>query len=161
MILYADTSALVKLYVQESGSSSVKAYFAGASGVVTSAVTLVEVHSALERKLRERSLTPRERNAARQDFEKDWLRFAAVELRSDLLEEAAALVQRYPLRTLDAIHLASALDMRRSAVSVLVVGSSGTEIVTPDAIEEFLCADDQLAAAARSEGFTVPLIPTE
>jgi uncharacterized protein with PIN domain len=56
MILYLDTSALVKLYVEEPGSRAVRALLERAQVVSTSRVAYVEMWAGLARKLRQGEL---------------------------------------------------------------------------------------------------------
>jgi predicted nucleic acid-binding protein len=105
--LYADSSALVKIYVVEPGSEQVERLVTGASTVVTSAVAFVEVRAALMRARRERRLTPSSARQAKQWFEEDWHNFVTVVPDSGLLTAAADLAERHGLRALDSIHLAT------------------------------------------------------
>lgn len=107
MTLYADSSALFKLYVVEPGSEEVQRLVSTASTVLTSVVTLVEVRAALARLRRERRLTPSGARRARQRFEEDWHSFMTVAVDQRLLSLAAELAEAHGLRALDGIHLAS------------------------------------------------------
>ena len=66
MILYLDTSSLVKLYVEEPGSPAVHADVEGSELVTTSIVAYTEARAALARRRREGSLTAG-------DHRKDWM----------------------------------------------------------------------------------------
>jgi uncharacterized protein len=57
LILYLDTSSLVKLYVEESGTPETERLVDGASLVCTSVVAYAEARSALTRLHRERKLS--------------------------------------------------------------------------------------------------------
>ena len=125
--LYLDASALVKLVVRETETAALTEYIAAAEDVFTSALAAVEVPRA----------------AARADTGGDALATAAevlarcrrVEL-DDAIEAAAVSVQPVALKTVDAIHLASALRVRELLGAVVVY-------------------DQQLACAARDAGLTV------
>lgn len=107
MTLYADSSALFKLYVVEPGSDEVRRLVSGASTVLTSAVAFVEIRAALARLRRERRLTPSSARQAKQRFEEDWHSFVTLDLDARLLATAAELAEAHDLRALDSIHLAS------------------------------------------------------
>lgn len=107
MTLYADSSALFKLYVVEPGSEEVRRLVSGASTVLTSAVAFVEIRAALARLRRERRLTPSSARQAKQRFEEDWHSFVTLDLDARLLATAAELAEAHGLRALDSIHLAS------------------------------------------------------
>ena len=57
MILYLDTSALVKLYIEESGSQEVKKALEEARIVSTSRVAYVEARAGIAMKYREGELS--------------------------------------------------------------------------------------------------------
>lgn len=139
MIFYLDTSALVKLYVEELGSAAVKEKVNAAQIVSTSRVAYVEARAGFARKFRERELTREEYSQVVEDFERDWKNYFVVEVSEDVVELGGELVERYPLRGFDAIHLASALLLKsrvRSTVS-------------------FSCFDEKLKKAAQAEGLAV------
>jgi uncharacterized protein len=82
LILYLDTSSLIKLYVEESGSSEVEKLVAGASLVCTSVVAYPEARSALARLCREGALTAEEHALTKADLQEDWPRYLALEVTS-------------------------------------------------------------------------------
>jgi predicted nucleic acid-binding protein len=138
LILYLDTSALLKLYVEEDGSTLVRDGVGRASHLATSAIAYVEVHSALGRRRRGGDLSPADFRRSTREFEEGWERYVRVDVADPLVREAARLAVEHLLRAYDAIHLASALAVR--------VGG-GTM---------FASWDDDLDSAAAGEGF--PLI---
>lgn len=156
MNLYVDTSALVKLYVREQGSEHVRAFVDQVAELSTSFIALVEIRSALMRKQRSGELSPEGHKQVREDLERDWSHFATVVPGPTLLREAARLAEAHGLRALDAIHLASALDVRGAVLTVII--SSGLDVAQEQHV--FLCANQRLAAAAADEGFNVPMILT-
>ncbi len=110
MMLYLDTSALVKRYVDEEGSLEVRAAMGEARGWATCRVGYVETARALMRSAKD---------VAVERFQADWSAFNVVELDMEVAEDAAELAVAARLRSLDAIHLASALaiDDRRLTVA--------------------------------------------
>ena len=139
MKLYADTSALVKLYVQENESQQVIQFFDNFDLLGTSVVTYAEIASALAKALRLGLVQSGEINLAWQEFISHWPAFARLPLSPAVIERAATLVWRYPLRAYDSIHLACAL--------------SWSEISSGQVI--FACYDKNLLTAARQEGLHV------
>lgn len=109
MILYLDTSALVKLYVQEAGSKETRKLAAKADALATSIVAYAETRSAFARLLREGISTPKRHEARSQQFNADWESWLRVELGRSIARTAGELAEVYALRGFDAIHLASAL----------------------------------------------------
>jgi predicted nucleic acid-binding protein len=132
--LYLDTSCLVKLYVTEPGTDSVRAQVDRATIVATSTIAYPEARAALARRHRERALGRAAFGAAKQKLEDDWPRYFAVQVTESLCRDAGNLAERYGLRGYDSVHLASFLEVARRAG-------------VPAA--EFSSADDRLNAAAR------------
>lgn len=111
MILYLDTSSLVKLYVEEESSEEVRRLVREASLVATSVVAYPEARSAFARLRRERAVTAREAEALRTDFERDWPRYLALEVTEPIWRRAGDLAERHALRGFDSLHLASFLSL--------------------------------------------------
>ncbi|MFO8034328.1 MAG: type II toxin-antitoxin system VapC family toxin [Candidatus Bipolaricaulota bacterium] len=123
MILYLDTSALLKLYAEERGTSDIRAAVTRASVVTTSRLTYVEARGAFARKVRQGELSPAEHQYLASSLEEDWGRFLVVELSDNLCQEAVVLVERHPLRAGDALQLASACTVKHRVKEELVFSS--------------------------------------
>ena len=135
MNLYLDTSALVKLYVAETGSVDVQSWVAAASIVATSRVAYPEARAALARRRREGALTAAGLRTAVSGLDADWGSYVVVELAAPLANAAGVLAERRALRGFDAIHLASAREL---------------QVLLRDAVT-FAGFDARLTAAARAE----------
>ena len=135
MILYLDTSALVKLLRVEPGTEAIWGAAEEAKALASSTLARVEVHSAFARLLREGPSSEAVRTSLA-EFEELWRGMAQIQM-DRAVDAACGLCLKHPLRTLDAIHLASALLLREEG---------GLEIV-------FACADGRLRDAAAAEGF--------
>ena len=124
---YVDSSALVKLVLPERGTVELYAYLPDLEAMFTSEIAEIEVERAVRAGTDDRD---------RLESARQWLeRTTLVELDAEL--RAAAAESAPPqLRTLDAVHLATA---RRVA----------------DLVEDFVTYDRQLAAAARDAGLRV------
>lgn len=109
MRLYLDTSALVKLYVDEEGSPLVRSAVDQAGLIATSAIAYVEARAAFVRRRHEGGLSGRDYRRVIRDFDADWTRYLVVEITELLIREAARLVEAHRLRAYDAVHLASAV----------------------------------------------------
>ncbi|MGH6634966.1 MAG: type II toxin-antitoxin system VapC family toxin [Gammaproteobacteria bacterium] len=72
MILYLDTSAILKLYFEEKGSVVVRQAVAVARIVTCHRIAYAEARSAFAVKFRERKLNVRQAAACREDFQRDW-----------------------------------------------------------------------------------------
>ena len=139
MMLYLDTSALVKLYVDEPMSGELTAAVDEAEGVATSLLAYVESRAAFARIRREDRVSAQTYRHIVDAFVEDWTRYIAVEVTDRIVKDAGDLAAHRGLRGYDALHLASALSLREW------VSSSVT----------FLAFDRQLLAAAKRETLRV------
>lgn len=105
---YFDTSVLVKQYVEETGSASARRLFLRFQ-VVSSALTPVEMMSALARRRASRELPPPHVERALTQIRVERGHWRLIQIDTLVLGRAEALVRDHTLRTLDAIHIASAL----------------------------------------------------
>ena len=138
-LLYVDTSALFKRYVQEDESEAVLARIAEAPAVGTALITHVEVAAALAQAVRQERMGRSEAREAEREFLRDWDDFTRIGVTETLAARAGRFAWRYDLRGYDAVQLAAAVawqDMAEDAEDEIV----------------FACFDNELARAARAEG---------
>ena len=107
MWAYFDTSALVKRYLDESGRREVLQLLRRHE-CVASAVLPVELRSALRRRVAEGTLEAARVPQILKRVSADRAYWTLVEVGAEVLRAAEKLVAVHPLRTLDAIHVASA-----------------------------------------------------
>ena len=107
MWTYFDTSALVKRYVNERGRREVLQLLRQHE-CVTSAVLPVELRSGLRRRVAEGSIDATQLPPILKHVAADRPYWTLVEVGTDVLAAAETLVAAHPIRTLDAIHVASA-----------------------------------------------------
>lgn len=139
MTLYLDTSALVKLYAREEGSTEVKRAVTEAGSLATSLVAYVEARSAFARKRRFGDIDDTALRHYKREFEQDWTRFNRLPVDATTIRRAGDLAERYRLRAYDAVHLATA-ELFQEAVRAAV---------------NFVSFDDTLNGAAARHGFTL------
>ena len=111
--LYLDASALVKLLVSEHDSDALNDALAGALDVVISDLALTELASALGRRTRERTVTPTQARTLQREAEGLAARCRRAEMTPAVHRRAERLLlasRTTPLRSLDALHLALAID---------------------------------------------------
>jgi uncharacterized protein len=107
MWAYFDTSALVKRYIDEIGRREVL-HLLRRHECVASAVLPVELRSALRRRVTEGSLGSARVSEILKRVAADRAYWTLVAVGTEVLGAAEKLVAAHPLRTLDAIHVASA-----------------------------------------------------
>lgn len=139
MILYADTSALVKKYIKEPGSDQVVAFFDQYPTIGTAALTQVEMAAAMSKAVRQGWVDESEATGAWQDFLSHWRAYTRLPVSAGIVERAASLVWRHGLRAYDSIHLSSALTWQ--------------DVLGDDVV--FACYDKHLQQAAKQEGLHI------
>jgi len=108
-IIYLDTSALLKRYIQEDGSKEVTKLLEDADEIATGVITKVETASAIARLVRFRGITVEEGRKVWDEFCEDWEILTRLNVTPQGIERAANLAWQHALRGYDALHLASAL----------------------------------------------------
>ncbi len=108
MILYLDTSAFIKLYVNEPGAETVRAAAAGAERIHTHWIAYPEMRAVLARLHRMGRQTSDAYREHKREFEADWKALNAVLPTEHSLRRAGELTERFSLRGYDSVHLAAA-----------------------------------------------------
>ena len=110
MIIYFDTSALVKRYLREEDSDKVITLFNEADHIFGSIViTQVEMAATFQRAVRMGTSSPKLISEVWQDFLDHWQSFTRLRLFAGTIERASAIAWDYGLRGYDSLHLAAAL----------------------------------------------------
>ena len=107
-ILYLDTSAWLKLYIEEDGSELVKKNVTESEQICTHLIAYTELRSALERPEREKRIEPPQKIKIIEAMEKDWQMLNIVQPMETLIRRAGLLCDQFGLRGFDSIHLAAA-----------------------------------------------------
>jgi predicted nucleic acid-binding protein len=139
MMIYADTSALLKRYLHEAFSDEFDDLFVSKGPISISRLGLVEARCSLARRRRQGLINSRIEKKAVNELHND-IRDGALELNAVADEQVASAfhliesLPAIPLRSLDAVHLAIARDIQA---------------------QSFATADKTQAKAAHALGFTV------
>jgi len=107
-ILYLDTSAWLKLYIEEDGSELVKKTVTESEQICTHLIAYTELRSALARAEREKRIEPSQKIKIIEAMEKDWQMLNIVQPMETLIRRAGLLCDHFGLRGFDSIHLAAA-----------------------------------------------------
>ena len=110
MKAFLDSSAFAKRFVNEDGSEVVEAICAQAGALGLSAICVPEVVSALNRRLRERILTGPQYREAKQRLLDDVRDADIIQLTPAVLGAAIRILEASPVRAMDALHIACALE---------------------------------------------------
>jgi uncharacterized protein len=143
---FVDSSALVKRYVQETGTRWVRSLTRRSTlnHIYLARVTAVEVTAAVARRRKGRTLTSPKASSILYRFRRHFAgRYTVVEITPALLDDAMTLANTHALRAYDAVQLAVAIEVNR------IYQTAGPDPVT------LVSADRDLNNAAVAEGLTV------
>lgn len=122
--LYLDTSAVLRAVLEGGTSPEVEELITAAPALITSRLSLVESSRALHRLRQLGQLSEAKLADAQREINAVWTRCELWELTSSVCERARQVAPRTPLRTLDALHLATFVLARERI--------EGLELVTVD-----------------------------
>lgn len=142
MILYCDTSALIKLYIREQDSSVVHDLLQKTETVATSRISWAEAQAALARRAREDAKAEDQIEAAKQALREDWADFLVADVTQSVVEIAGEFADTFALRGYDSVQLATARFVQQE-----------TELPV-----QFACFDKRLNRAALLLGMEVPFL---
>ena len=128
MIVYADTSALVKLFVREESAETTREMFKRAHMMGTGLLTRAELGAALSRGVRRGLLLPEEGLEARRRLEAVWSSWVHIAMDASLVFQAEMLSWEYGLRGYDAVHLAAAWRWREEIGHPIVLATFDKEL---------------------------------
>ena len=139
MILYLDTSALVKRYIREPESPQVKEWIAVADVAGSSLIARVEMAAVIGRLRRMKELSEAAAVQTLTAFRDHWPSYTRLRLTEATVRRADELAYQNALRGYDAVHLASALLWQEQLGELVSLATY----------------DRQLGAAARTLGMVV------
>ena len=137
MKTFFDSSAFAKRYVDEPGSDVVDAICMEATELALSVICVPEVFSAMNRRVRERNLTQQQYDEAKKRLSAEVEDAFIVNLTSPVISACIAILEGNPVRAMDALHIACALQWEA---------------------ELFVSADEQQIAAAKKAGLRTKLV---
>jgi len=138
MILFCDTSALLKLYIVEPDSEAVRERVGQAEAVIVCRIAWAEAHAALSRRAREVPEDAAVIDEAKLALMQDWPHFVVMDVNQTLVELAGDYADAFALRGYDSVQLAAAFEAGRIAQCPVC----------------FACFDTRLNKAARMLGMT-------
>lgn len=105
-----DASAFAKRYVEEDGSQQVDELCQEATELSLSVICVPEIISALNRRRREKNLSRREYKTIKEHLSDDIRDVEVINLTPEVLAAATTLLEAHPLRSMDALPIACALE---------------------------------------------------
>jgi uncharacterized protein len=136
MIYYLDSSALVKRYAAEAGSTQMSSLIEGGAKIAISWLAVPETLAALARRAKTGSLGVAELASIRSQFAQDLQDVMIVEVGGAAVEGIESLIARHALRGADSIHLSTALWLQRTTNSPVVFVASDNELLNASRAEK-------------------------
>ena len=137
MRTFFDSSAYAKRFIEESGSDRIDKICEDSIIIAFSSLCLPEIISALSRRLREKQIRKDDYVKAKTRLIADIRDAVIINVLPEIIAESIILLENNKLRTIDAIHIASAI------------------LWKPDI---FVSSDKQQITAAKKTGLKVKLI---
>lgn len=123
MILFCDTSALMKLLVDEAHSGQIRQVGAHADAIGVCRITWAETMAGLARRQREDPISGEDLEQARQHLILSWQAFIVVEVSQPLVESAGRFADLFALRGFDSVQLAAAHELHLKAELPVIFAS--------------------------------------
>jgi len=121
--VYAETSAVLRWLFAEDGGETIRALLSAAEKVTSSRLTLIETRRVIRRAERDGRITAAQGADVLAIFAQAVSTWAILEISDEVARRAEDGFPNEPVRTLDAIHLASALFLRQSFPALAVVSA--------------------------------------
>lgn len=109
MISFFDSSALAKRFIEEPGSEEIEKICFDSDSIAVSSICFPEIISALNRRLRESSISKKDYLLIKERLIEEFEHIEIINVVPEVIAKSILLLERSRLRTLDAIHIASAL----------------------------------------------------
>ena len=113
MILFCDTSALLKLFIDEQGSESMIEANSSSEGVAVCRITWAESMAAFAQRTRFKGASQSGLAQARSMFERAWPDFVIADVTQPLVEKAGMYAEAFALRGYDSVQLAAAHNLHK------------------------------------------------
>ena len=109
MISFFDSSAFAKRFIEESGSDEIEKICFNSESIAVSSICFPEIISALNRRLRESSISKKDYLLIKERLIEEFEHIEIINVVPEVIAKSITLLEKNSLRTLDAIHVASAL----------------------------------------------------
>jgi predicted nucleic acid-binding protein len=109
MRVFLDSSVFAKRYIEEKGSQAVEDLCQPAKALALSVICIPEIISALNRRVREKTIARNDYQAIKQALLEDIRDIVIIDLTPEVISTSIKLLETSPLRAMDALHIACAL----------------------------------------------------
>jgi hypothetical protein len=142
-VIYFDSSALVKRYVEETGSDRVTSILANAGIIATSKLTYPEILSAFARRHKVGEIPTKWYTRVIERFETEWEYFLIIEFQNELLPFIRKTIKEHQLKAADSVHLSSALWLRNAVKEDVIFVASDVNLLNAAQSERLQIIDPQ------------------
>ena len=106
---FFDSSAFAKRFIEEEDSDEVDKICKKSTSIALSSLCVPEIISTLNRRLREKYITKKEYTKIKERLIEEIVDATIVNILPEVISESITLLEKNKLRTIDSIHIASAL----------------------------------------------------
>lgn len=118
MNVYFETSALVKLFLQEEGAEEARDLWDDADLITVGLIAYPEARSAFAAACRVGRISVAELKWAKQTLNRSWTQTQIVDFDEPIARAAGDVAELYGLRGYDAVHLATAISLQDESLLV-------------------------------------------
>ena len=142
-MIYFDSSALVKRYIEEAGSKEVNKLLRVSTKAVTSRLAYPEMLSAIMRRHRAGDIATSDCERIKREFRIEWGGFTIIEIHSELFNIIDKIIEKHTLRGADCIHLSTALWLHQVTKQDVLFAASDAELLKAAQAEKLKTCNPQ------------------
>ncbi len=128
-MIYLDSSALVKRYIEEEGSDKVNALLEDTSVAAASRLAYPEILAAITRRHRAAEIETGTFERIKKAFKVDWTSLTVIEMHKEVFQFIDEVIAKHALKGADSIHLSTALWLRKVTKEDVVFVASDLELL--------------------------------
>jgi uncharacterized protein len=128
-MIYFDSSALIKRYIEEEGSDKVNALLEERSIAAASRLAYPEILAAITRRHKAGEIEIGDLERIKKAFKDDWMSLAVVEVHNEVFQFIDGVIAKHALKGADSIHLSTALWLKKATKGDVVFVSSDLELL--------------------------------
>jgi predicted nucleic acid-binding protein len=128
-VIYFDSSALVKRYIEEEGSDKVNALLKEGSFAVVSSLAYSEILAAITRRHKAGDIETCGLERIKKAFKADWVFLTVVEMHKEIFQSIDEVITRHALKGASSIHLSTALWLKKTTKEDVVFVASDLELL--------------------------------
>jgi predicted nucleic acid-binding protein len=143
-MIYFDSSALLKRYIEEKGSDKVNALLRERWIAAASRLAYPEILAAMTRRHRAKGIETGAFERVRKAFKDDWAFLTVIELNQQVFQIIDQIVAKYGLKGADSVHLSSALWLKKATKEDILFVASDLELIQAAKTEKLkVCNPEQ------------------